>query len=168
MLRTPGISENAEESRAPRLALFQPDIPQNAGAVLRLAACLGVGVEIVEPMGFLWDDRKLRRAGMDYAPRARVTRHVSWPAFEAWRRGEGRRLVLFTTKGAIPLPEAKFLPGDILLFGAESSGVPDEVHAQAGLRLAIPLVQGERSLNVAQAAAIGIYTALAGLGKLPV
>ncbi|TAN52934.1 MAG: tRNA (cytidine(34)-2'-O)-methyltransferase [Rhodospirillales bacterium] len=161
------ISENTEESGVPTLALFEPDIPQNAGAILRLAACLGVGLEVIEPSGFLWDDRKLRRAGMDYVPRARLTRHASWQAFEDWRAASGRRLVLFTTQGAIPLPKAVFQPADILLFGAESRGVPDHVHAAAGLRVAIPLASGERSLNVAQAAAIGIYTALAGLGKLP-
>jgi len=149
------------------LALFEPDIPQNAGAILRLAACLGVGLEVIEPSGFLWDDRKLRRAGIDYVPRAWLTRHASWRAFEDWRAASGRRLVLFTTQGAIPLPKAVFFPGDILLFGAESRGVPQHVHATAGLRVAIPLAPGERSLNVAQATAIGIYTALAGLGKLP-
>jgi tRNA (cytidine/uridine-2'-O-)-methyltransferase len=152
---------------APRIALFEPDIPQNAGAILRLAACLGVGVDLIEPFGFVWDDKKLKRAGMDYLERVDLTRHRSWRAFEDWRRASGRRLVLMTTKGAIPLPQARFQPGDILLFGSESKGVPDEVHQAAGLRVAIPLMPGERSINVAQAAAIGLYTALAGLDKLP-
>lgn len=152
---------------APRLALFEPDIPQNAGAVLRLAACLGAGVDLIEPFGFVWDDKKLKRAGMDYLSRVELTRHRSWQAFESWRAESGRRLVLFTTRGAIPLPQARFAPSDILLFGSESKGVPEAVHAAAGLCLAIPLAAGERSINVAQAAAIGLYTALAQLDRLP-
>jgi tRNA (cytidine/uridine-2'-O-)-methyltransferase len=150
-----------------RLALYEPDIPQNAGAILRLAACLGAGVDLIEPMGFLWDDRKLKRAGMDYLDRVDVARHRSWQAFDDWRSESGRRLVLFTTKGATPLSGGVFKQDDILLFGAESQGVPDNVQARADLRLFIPLLPGERSLNVAQAAAIGLYTALAGLDRLP-
>lgn len=150
-----------------RLAMFEPDIPQNTGAVLRLAACLGAGADLIEPFGFLWDDKKLKRAGMDYLDRVDLARHASWTAFDSWRTKAGRRLVLFTTQGAIPLPQAQFAPGDLLLFGSESQGVPDKVHRAAGLRVAIPLQTGERSLNVAQAAAIGLYTALSQLGKLP-
>lgn len=151
----------------PRIALFEPDIPQNTGAVLRLAACLGAGVDLIEPFGFLWDDKKLKRAGMDYLDRVSLARHRSWTAFQDWRQREGRRLVLLTTKGAQPLPQATFMAGDVLLFGSESKGVPDQVHAAADLRLFIPLQTGERSLNVAQAAAIGLYTALERLAKLP-
>lgn len=151
----------------PRIALFEPDIPQNTGAILRLAACLGAGVDLIEPFGFLWDDKKLKRAGMDYLDRVSLARHRSWTAFEEWRRQEGRRLMLFTTKGAQPLGQAAFLAGDILLFGSESQGAPDAVHARADQRLFIPLAAGERSLNVAQAAAIGLYTALERLAKLP-
>lgn len=150
-----------------RLALYEPDIPQNTGAILRLAACLGVGVDLIEPFGFLWDDKKLKRAGMDYLDRVSLVRHRSWRAFETWRKEEGRRLLLFTTKGALPLPQASFQAGDVLLFGSESKGVPDDAHAAADLRLAIPLVAGERSLNLAQAAAIGLYAAMDRLAMLP-
>ena len=161
------ISQISKEKTGLRLALFEPDIPQNAGAILRLAACLGAGVDLIEPFGFLWDDKKLRRAGMDYLDRVQLTRHSSWSAFEAWRAANAGRLVLFTTKGAVSLPQARFAMGDILLFGSESRGAPDSVHQVAGLRVSIPLLAGERSINVAQAAAIGLYTALAQLDRLP-
>ena len=144
-----------------RLALFQPDQAGNVGTILRLAACLGVGVDVVEPCGFPWSDRALKRAGMDYAGMAQVHRHESWEAFEA--RLEGR-LVLFTTAGALALPEARFEAGDILLFGSESRGAPEAVHERADLRVRIPQVEGTRSLNLAVAAGIGLAEALRQTG----
>lgn len=140
-----------------RLALHQPDIAGNVGAILRLAACLGVGVDLIEPMGFAWSDRALRRAGMDYAAHADVTRHADWAAFAAQAAG---RIVLLTTAGAEPLPAARFRADDVLLLGAESAGVPPEVHARAHLRVRIPMHAGFRSLNVAQSAAIVLAEAL--------
>jgi tRNA (cytidine/uridine-2'-O-)-methyltransferase len=144
-----------------RIALYQPDQAGNVGTILRLAACLGVPVDIVEPCGFPWSDRALKRAGMDYAEIANVTRHAEWAAFEA--RLEGR-LVLFTTVGAMRLPEARFAPGDTLLFGSESRGAPEEVHARADLRLRIPQAEGTRSLNLAVATGIGVAEALRQTG----
>lgn len=140
-----------------RLALYQPDQAGNVGTILRLAACLGVPVDVIEPCGFPFSDRALRRAGMDYAQMAAVARHSGWAAFEAGLPG---RLVLFTTGGGVRLPDAKFQRGDTLLFGSESGGVPDEVHARAGLRVRIPQAQGTRSINVAVAAGIGLAEAL--------
>jgi tRNA (cytidine/uridine-2'-O-)-methyltransferase len=144
-----------------RLALFEPDQAGNVGAILRLAACLGVAVDIVEPCGFPFADRALKRAGMDYAEIANVTRHESWEAFEA--RLEGR-LVLFTTAGAVRLPDARFEPADTLLFGSESRGAPEAVHARAELRVRIPQAPGTRSLNLAVAAGIGVAEALRQTG----
>jgi tRNA (cytidine/uridine-2'-O-)-methyltransferase len=140
-----------------RLALHQPDQAGNVGTILRLAACLGVPVDIIEPSGFPWGDKALRRAGMDYAEIANVVRHADWDAFAAALSG---RLVLFTTRAAVRLPDARFEPGDTLLFGAESSGAPDFVHARADLRVRIPLRNGLRSLNVAVAAGIGLAEGL--------
>src|ERR1044072_4147539 len=120
-----------------RLALFQPDQAGNVGTIMRLAACLGVPLDIVEPCGFPWGERALKRAGMDYAEIANVTRHSSWAVFEA--RLEGR-LVLFTTAGAARPPPAPFHPNDVLLFGSESRGAPAAVHERAGLRVRIPQV----------------------------
>lgn len=143
-----------------RVALYQPDIPGNAGAILRLGACLGFGVEIIGPAGFDISDRALRRAGMDYLEMASLTRHVSWEAFGEWRRREKRRLILFTTKATLPLWEAGFGPGDVLLFGRESSGAPESVHREADLALRIPMPGGGRSLNLATSAAIAAGEAL--------
>jgi tRNA (cytidine/uridine-2'-O-)-methyltransferase len=151
-----------------RLALYQPDIAQNTGTMLRLAACLGVPVEIVEPAGFDVSDRHLRRSGMDYLERAAVSRHVSWRAFEEWRAEQKLRLVLATTKGAVPYAEHPFGPDDILLVGRESAGVPDEVHAAANARVLIPMRPGLRSLNVAVAAAMLLGEALRQTGTFPV
>lgn len=150
-----------------RLALYQPDIPQNTGTMLRLAACLGVPVEIVEPAGFDVSDRHLRRSGMDYLDRVAITRHVSWRAFEAWRAGPRARLVLATTKGAVPYTDFAFRPGDIVLVGRESAGVPDEVHAAADGRIVIPMQPGLRSLNVAVCAAMILGEALRQTGGFP-
>ena len=144
----------------PRLALYQPDIPQNTGTMLRLAACLGVPVEIIEPAAFDVSDRNLRRSGMDYLHHATITRHISWRAFEAWRQETRGRLVLATTKGAIPYADFAYRPHDIILVGRESAGVPEEVHAMADARILIPMQPGMRSLNVAVTAAMILGEAL--------
>jgi tRNA (cytidine/uridine-2'-O-)-methyltransferase len=151
----------------PRLALFQPDIPQNAGTMLRMAACLGVPVEIVEPAGFDVSDRNLRRAGLDYLGSVTINRHASWRAFEEWRRREGLRLVLATTKGALPYASFAFGRDDLILLGRESAGVPDEVHAAADARVVVPMQEGLRSLNVAVAAAMILGEALRQTGTFP-
>src|SRR3569623_3559164 len=134
-----------------RIVLFEPDIPQNTGTILRLAACLDIEAHLIEPAGFPASDRAFRRAGMDYLDQLRLTRHPSWSQFDVWRRAEGLRLVLFTTHGATPYLDHRFEPGDALLFGRESAGVPETVHAAADARLAIPMRPGLRSLNVAMA-----------------
>jgi tRNA (cytidine/uridine-2'-O-)-methyltransferase len=147
-----------------RLALFQPDIPQNLGASLRLGACLGVPVDVIEPCGFPLSDRAVRRAAMDYAAQAEVARHASWRAFlEAPERARGR-LLLFTTRGAEAFHRFRYQPNDVLLFGRESAGVPIEVHEAADARLFIPLVAGARSLNVVNAAAMALGEALRQTG----
>ena len=140
-----------------RIALFEPDQAGNVGTILRLAACLGVPVDIIEPCGFPWSDKALKRAGMDYAAIANVTRHSSWASFERQLQG---RIALMTTRGAIALPSARFESGDTLLMGSESSGAPDHVHARADLRVRIPQAPGTRSLNIAVAAGIGLAEAL--------
>ena len=140
-----------------RLALYQPDIPQNAGAMLRLGACLDVGIDIVEPCGFLLDDRRLRRAGMDYVAEADWRRHPSWTAFREQLTG---RLVLLTTAGDLPYTRFAFSADDTLMVGSESAGVPDEVHRAATARLVVPIRPGLRSLNVALAAAIVLGEAI--------
>ncbi|MFB9952263.1 tRNA (cytidine(34)-2'-O)-methyltransferase [Rhizobium puerariae] len=137
-----------------RIALYQPDIPGNTGTILRLAACLGLGVEIIEPAGFDISDRNLRRSGMDYLASVTLTRHVNWQRFDEWRRGNGRRIVLASTGAALPYTRFEFQPDDILLFGRESAGVPDHVHEMADARILIPMVEGQRSINVAMSAAM--------------
>lgn len=144
----------------PRLAIYQPDIPQNTGTMLRLAACLGVPVEIIEPAGFDVSDRNLRRSGLDYLDHVAITRHISWRAFEAWRQEGKARLVLATTKGAVPYTRFSFEPDDIILVGRESAGVPDEVHGAADARIIVPMQKGLRSLNVAVTAAMLLGEAL--------
>jgi tRNA (cytidine/uridine-2'-O-)-methyltransferase len=143
-----------------RIALFQPDIPQNTGTILRLAACLDIEAHIIEPCGFPTTDRAFRRAGMDYLDRVRVTRHGSWRAFEDWRRDARARLILFSTHATRSYLDHPFEPDDILLFGRESAGVPDEVRKAADFALAIPMADGLRSLNVAMAAAMAVGEAL--------
>jgi tRNA (cytidine/uridine-2'-O-)-methyltransferase len=143
-----------------QLALFQPDIPQNTGTILRLCACLDVAAHIIEPAGFPVSDRHFRRAGMDYLDQVSITRHDSWSKFEEWRREAGNRLVLFSTKGADSYLDYRYKPADILLFGRESAGVPDDVTAVADARLVIPIKPGLRSLNVAMAAAMALGEAL--------
>ncbi len=140
-----------------RLALHQPDIAGNVGTLLRLAACMGVAVDLIEPMGFAWSDRALARAGMDYAGAASVTRHVDWTAFDAQVSG---RIVLLTTRAAIRLPEARFRADDVLLLGSERAGVPDAVHVRADLAVRVPMRDGMRSLNVAVAGAMVLGEAL--------
>ena len=146
-----------------RLALYQPDIPQNAGAMLRLAAFLDVGVDIIGPCGFLLDDRRLRRVGMDYLERVDITRHESWPAFRV-SGGGGGRLVLMTTRAAEPYFRLKFTAGDTIVVGRESAGVPDEVHAAAAVAVRVPMAPGLRSLNVALAAAMVLGEAMRQTG----
>ena len=141
-----------------RLALFEPDIPQNLGAFIRLAACLGAPLDIIEPCGFPLDDKRIRRAAMDYYDLARIIRHASWQAF--MRDRPSGRLVLLTTSGAQRFPEMAFRRGDTLLLGRESAGVPEAVHDAADLRLRIPLQAAARSLNVALAAAMVLSEAL--------
>jgi len=150
-----------------RLALYQPDIPQNLGAAIRIAACFGVSLDIIEPCGFPFDDRRLRRAGMDYLDQVALTRHSSWTAYRNARQVEGGRLVLLTTAGDSVFPAVEFQAGDSLLLGRESAGVPPEVHDAADLRLRIPLRQGLRSLNVALAAAMVLSEALRQTGSFP-
>lgn len=150
-----------------RLALYQPDIPQNTGTLLRTAACLGVGVDLIEPAGFAVTDRNLRRAGMDYLDAAVLTRHAGWTTFEAARRAAGRRLVLLTTRAATPYLDFRFRGDDVILLGRESAGVPDAVHEAAEARLIVPMRPGLRSLNVAIAAALVLGEALRQTGGFP-
>ena len=148
-----------------RLALFEPDIPQNLGAFIRLSACLAVPLDIIEPCGFPVDDKRIRRAAMDYYDLATIVRHASWAAFR--RDRPPGRLVLLTTKGAVPFPDLTFQAGDILLLGRESAGVPAEIHDAAEVRLRIPLQQGARSLNVALAAAMVLSEGLRQTSGFP-
>ena len=143
-----------------RIALYQPDIPGNAGAVMRTAACLGVGVDIIGPSGFAVSDRKLRRAGMDYLDRVDLADHQSWDAFRERQAGNGGRLVLLTTKAERSYLQFTFRADDILLLGRESAGVPEEVHDAAEHAIKVPMVPGMRSLNVAQALAMVLGEAL--------
>ena len=140
-----------------RLALYQPDIAGNVGAVLRTAACLGAAVDLIEPMGFAWDDKRVARAGMDYIDHVAVRRFPSWMAFEAQVTG---RLVLLTTRGAAPLWQFGFAPGDVLLFGSEGAGVPEQVHARADARVVVPLRPPLRSLNLSVTVGIVLAEAL--------
>jgi tRNA (cytidine/uridine-2'-O-)-methyltransferase len=149
------------------VALYQPDIAANAGTILRLAACLGIAAHIIEPAGFPTSDRAFRRAGMDYLDQVSLTRHESWDAFERWRRGETLTLALFTTRAARSYLEHTFQPAEVLLFGRESSGVPEDVHAAADARLVIPMRPGLRSLNVALACAIVVGEALRQTNRFP-
>jgi tRNA (cytidine/uridine-2'-O-)-methyltransferase len=147
-----------------RIALYQPDIAGNTGTILRFAACLGLGVDIIEPAGFPLADRALKRAGMDYLEMARLSRHVDWHAFENWRKGEARRLVLLSTRAATAYTDFAFATDDVLLFGRESAGVPDPVHEAADARLIIPMQPGARSINVALSVAMVAGEAIRQLG----
>ncbi|KRE02225.1 tRNA methyltransferase [Bosea sp. Root381] len=151
----------------PRLALYQPDIPQNAGTMIRMAACLGIAVDIVEPAAFDVSVRNFRRSGMDYIERAAVSRHDSFAAFEAWRRTAGHRLILAETDGPVRHLDFAFLPGDIVMVGRESAGVGAEVYAAADAAVHVPMRPGLRSLNVALAAAMVIGEALRQVNGYP-
>jgi tRNA (cytidine/uridine-2'-O-)-methyltransferase len=142
------------------VALYQPDIAANAGAVLRLAACLEVPLLVIEPCGFVWDDRRLRRAGLDYLAQASLARFAGWAAFDAWRRAAGRRLILLTTRASEDYRAVAYRPGDVLLAGRESAGVPEEVHAAADLCVRVPLAPGRRARNVVRARSKGVRAAL--------
>jgi tRNA (cytidine/uridine-2'-O-)-methyltransferase len=143
-----------------RIALYEPDIPQNTGAILRLAACLGVEAHIIEPAGFPTSDRAFRRAGMDYLDEVEIVRHASWAVFERWRMEARSRLILFTTRASLSYLDHAYRADDVLLFGRESSGVPAAVHDAADARLLVPMREGLRSLNVAMAAAMAVGEAL--------
>lgn len=143
-----------------QIALFQPDIPQNTGTILRLCACLGIAAHIIEPAGFPVSDRHFRRAGMDYLDHVSIVRHDSWSKFEEWRAAQGARLLLFTTKAATDYRDFRYQTSDILLFGRESAGVTDAVIEAVDARLVIPITPGLRSLNVAMSAAMAAGEAL--------
>ncbi len=140
-----------------RIALYQPDIAGNVGAILRTAACLGLAVDLIEPMGFTWNEKAVARSGMDYFGAVEIVRHVDWAAFRDQVRG---RIVLLTTKGAVRLDAATFRSDDVLLMGSEGAGVPDDVHARADLRVLIPMRPGLRSMNISVATAIVAAEAL--------
>jgi tRNA (cytidine/uridine-2'-O-)-methyltransferase len=150
-----------------RLALFEPDIPQNTGALLRLAACFGIEVDLIEPCGFLLDDRRFKRAVLDYAANLVMCRHSSWTGFLA-DRSRRTRLILMTTSGDISLHSFVFAEGDTILLGRESAGVPEPVHRAASARVVIPLRPPARSLNVALAGAIALSEALRQTGLFPI
>lgn len=151
-----------------KIALYQPDIAGNVGTILRLSACLGVPCAIIEPCGFPFSHKALKRAGMDYADAVEVQRFGDWDAFALSAKEEGRRIALMSSKGSKSLYETDFMASDILLFGSESAGVPDHVHAACDLRIRIPMQPGFRSLNVAVSAGIALSEALRQTGQLPV
>ena len=148
-----------------RIALFEPEIAGNVGAVLRLGACLGAAVDLIEPMGFAWDDRRVRRAAMDYIDHVAVTRHADFSAFQATLKGA--RLILFTTKASASAYDFNFSPDDILLFGKESGGVPADVAAACDARVRLPMRPEVRSMNLATSAAIALGEAMRQTGTLP-
>ena len=163
LLKELAISHGTSMNRL-TLALYQPDIPQNTGTILRTCACFGAAAAIIEPAGFPASDRHFRRAGMDYLDHVEIERHVSWTAFEAWRAARGRRLVLLSTRAERAYTDFAYAVGDILLVGRETAGVPEAVHAAADARVVIPLRPNRRSLNVAVAAAIVLAEALRQIG----
>ena len=150
-----------------QLALYQPDIPQNAGTILRLCACMGVTAHIIEPTGFPASDRAFRRAGMDYLDQVEIIRHIGWQDFEAFRRSESLRLVLASTKAATRYTEFAYAKNDIVLLGRESAGVPEDVHNAADARIIIPMRESLRSINVAVTAAMIMGEALRQLDAFP-
>lgn len=150
-----------------RIALYQPEIAGNVGAILRLAACLSVPVDIIMPTGFAFSDARLRRAAMDYGAAADVTRHANFADFDAGRRAAGRRLLLMSAHAAQRLPDVAFTPDDVLLMGSESAGVPDHVRDLADLRVRIPMAAGFRSLNIAVSTGIAVAEALRQTGRFP-
>jgi len=170
---TPQNSVQAPQQKAKlplvSVALFQPDMPQNVGAAMRLCACMGVGLHIIEPCGFLWKEKEFRRSGMDYRELVHLTRHASWQAFQNARLSPSQadgpfnapsRLVLMTTKGAMPLYEFEFQDHDILLMGQESKGAPDHVHESVDGRVLIPMHGAARSLNIVNACAVSLGEAI--------
>jgi tRNA (cytidine/uridine-2'-O-)-methyltransferase len=148
-----------------RIALYQPDIAGNVGAVLRTAACLAVACDIIEPCGFAFSERSIRRAGMDYAARAEIRRHADWASFLDTL--ESKRIVLMSSKASTPLPHFSFRPNDVILMGSESSGVPPEVHVRADERVSIPMAAGFRSLNISVSAGIALAEALRQTRQFP-
>ncbi len=147
-----------------KIALYQPDIPQNTGSILRLAACLNITVDIIEPCGFVWNERKMRRAGMDYLDNVAINRHSSWQEYDKIPR---QRLILMSTKASIKYTDFNFLAGDTLLMGRESAGVPDDIHNMADARIIIPMANQMRSINVAMSAAMVLGEALRQLNAFP-
>jgi len=144
------------------LVMYEPDMPQNVGAAMRLTACLGVKMHIIEPCGFVWDEKRVRSVAMDYIDHVQLTRHNSWAQFQENRQG---RLVLLSTKGAVPYTDFQFQPDDMLMLGRESAGVPENVHEMADARLLIPMQGGLRSLNVVISGAMVLGEALRQLAK---
>ncbi len=151
-----------------RIALFQPEIAGNVGAILRLVACFGVPCDIIEPCGFPFSDKSLKRAGMDYAAAAEIHRHSDWESYRAPIQSAGQRIILLSSSASIPLPDVCFRADDVLLLGCESSGVPQNIHAQTDMRVRIPMRPGFRSLNVAVTAGIALAEALRQTGQFPV
>ncbi|MCP4355318.1 MAG: tRNA (cytidine(34)-2'-O)-methyltransferase [Proteobacteria bacterium] len=148
-----------------QIALYQPDMPQNVGSIIRTSVAFGYKVHIIMPTGFIFSSQKLQRAGMDYINRADIIKHKSFTDFQNSKSVKNaNRIVLLTTKGAKPIQDFEFQDGDLLLFGRESAGVPDDVHNFANERVFIPMVQGERSINLAQSVAISAFAAMSGLG----
>ena len=150
-----------------KIALYQPDIAQNLGAAMRLSACFGVSLEIIEPCGFPLTSKALRRTAMDYGEPESLIRHKSWDEFANSESQAGSRLVLLTTKAAQPITDFKFSASDTLLFGRESAGVPQEVHEAADARIFIPLAGNARSFNLVSSASIALFEALRQTGELP-
>ena len=142
----------------PSIALFQPDMPQNCGAIMRLCACFGVPLHLIEPFGFIWDDARVRRVAMDYIDHVNLSKHSDWDSFKTAQ--SGKRLILLSTKAASPYTDFKFQADDVLVLGRESAGVPDIVHGQVAARIVIPLQNGMRSLNVGMSAAIVLSEAI--------
>ncbi len=167
MRKQAGVKVAPRAGPGARLALYQPDIAANAGAALRLAACLGLPLLVIEPCGFVWDDRRLRRAGLDYVAAASLTLFPSFAAFEAWRRARRARLVLLTTAADAAYHRTRYRPGDVLLAGRESAGVPAEVHASADRCVRVPMVAGRRALNVVTALAMVAGEALRQIDAFP-
>jgi tRNA (cytidine/uridine-2'-O-)-methyltransferase len=160
-------TENSSGTASLRLALYEPDIPQNAGTLFRLGACLGIPIDVIEPAGFDASDRNLKRAGLDYLPHVTILRHLSFLHFDRWRQENGYRLVLATTKSAVCFNDFAFEHGDIILLGRESAGVPEAVHEAADHRITIPIRAGLRSLNIAIAGGILVAEALRQLDGFP-
>lgn len=150
-----------------KIVLFQPDIAQNLGAAMRLSACLGVSLEVIEPCGFPLTAKALRRTAMDYGVPDQLIRHKNWQIFEKTESSQGNRIVLMTTKSALPITEFTFKPTDTLLFGQESAGAPEYVHERADARVYIPLANGMRSLNLVSSASIAVFEALRQSERLP-